>query len=641
MPYMDNPRFSPQKENMYSIDQPGIGGLNMSESEFHIGMQQSPFMVNMYYDHGLKKRWGTEVKGRYFDPLIPTSVKVIHASIYFKGVFFAHADTDMHYGFSSIIPTDTSIIKSGLPNQAGIFITYGDQLFYFDGTNGWIIDPTATPPTMTSYDYYVPTVLINASPDGTYADPMDAYNVLTPHAKTLYHGDGSSTVYKLYGDITVTSIDSVVVGSTEYEQIAPGLTPGHNQYSWDIANNQVKLNPAPAVGTNNVTIRVSLGTVFSTERTEIFASKVWAAYGSGHGSRLFVGNGNKIWYSEVLNPFYFTDNNYIYLDDSPGGITGMGIQYDRLIVFKENMTYALESFVQTETVVVEDVGLEAFRIYTVNAEIGCDAPKSIQLIDNLLTWFHSKRGVCTLISAAIKDERNIRVISNKINVSNESGIDGILSYGTGEGVCSIDYDGKYILDFPDGNCFVWDYKISTYKDPTWFFWYGIYAVSFCIDDGLYFTCSYKDDDVDRRNHIMKFNDSLEDFNIAASGYKAIEGIYQTPALQFGSTAYLKTVHDVFVQVKGQNATEMEMYYYTDVDHAPRQDESIRLGGHIWNQFNWGTFQWRVFKWATTLRRRCNLRKIQMASFLIRNNTQGQDMHVTNITAQYKIVREIK
>ena len=640
MPYMDNPRFSPQKENMYSIDQPGIGGLNMSESEFHIGLQQSPFMVNMYYDHGLKKRWGTEVEGRYFYPNNPASVKVIHASIYFKGVFFAHADTDMHYGFSSTLGTDTSIIKSNLPNKAGIFITYGDQLFYFVEGTGYVFRVNVTPPVMASYLPYVPTILVNCSPDGTYADTSEAYNVLSNSAKMMYHGDGTSTTYKLYGDMTITQIGSVLVDGVYYTEVF--TTPGNKQFQFDSVNQQIIINPAASVGTNNVTIdAIYSSTEFQTERTEIFSAKAWAAYGSGHGSRLFVGNKNKIWYSEVLKPFYFTDNNYIYLDDSPGDITGMGIQYDRLIVFKENMTYALESYTQTETVVVEDVGLEAFRIYTVNAEIGCDAPKSIQLIDNLLTWFHSKRGVCTLISAAIKDERNIRVISNKINVSNESGIDGILSYGTGEGVCSIDYDGKYILDFPDGNCFVWDYKISTYKDPTWFFWSGIYAVSFCIDDGLYFTCSYKDDDVDRRNHIMKFNDSLKDFNIAASGYKAIEGIYQTPALQFGSTAYLKTVHDVFVQVKGQNATELEMYYYTDVDHAPRQDESIRLGGHIWNEFNWGTFQWRVFKWATTLRRRCNLRKIQMASFLIRNNTQGQDMHITNITAQYKIVREIK
>ena len=79
-----------------------------------------------------------------------------------------------------------------------------------------------------------------------------------------------------------------------------------------------------------------------------------------------------------------------------------------------------------------------------------------------------------------------------------------------------------------------------------------------------------------------------------------------------------------------------MYYYTDMD-----TKRYGLGSHIWDNFEWHRFQWLIFNWANVFRKRCNLRKIQMAAFRFENVEEDQDMSITNVTLQYEVVKEIK
>ena len=127
----------------------------------------------------------------------------------------------------------------------------------------------------------------------------------------------------------------------------------------------------------------------------------------------------------------------------------------------------------------------------------------------------------------------------------------------------------------------------------------------------------------------------------------------TPFLQFNAVEYLKTVKNIWVQCRGDTASIIDMYYYTDENLTPEQDpESIRIGGKIWSHFSWDNFEWLVVNWANTFRRKCSLKKIQMVAFYFENvdkydgetlieSVAGRDMSITHIGMDYQIVKTVK
>ena len=314
----------------------------------------------------------------------------------------------------------------------------------------------------------------------------------------------------------------------------------------------------------------------------------------------------------------------------------------------------------------EEYGMDAFKSQLVNARVGCDVPNSIQLINNNLTWFNSKEGVCTLVSTSILDERNVRVISQKINRTNNLGVRGIIEYDYKDeyaDVVSADWDSKYFLVFPvSGTCYMWDYGISPYtyyegqkndaSGLSWFIFDHFYIKEFCkYDKRLLFlsdfekTVEYEGNDVslDYTNDILQLNESFVDLDYIGSGQgNAIEAYYMTPFLQFDAVEYLKNVKELFVQCRGDTASVIDIYYYTDGDNEPEQDnESIRIGGRLWKKFEWDTFQWLIVAWAYVFRRKCNLKKIQMASFLFYNNEVARDMSISHIGVSYQIIKTVR
>jgi len=143
--------------------------------------------------------------------------------------------------------------------------------------------------------------------------------------------------------------------------------------------------------------------------------------------------------------------------------------------------------------------------------------------------------------------------------------------------------------------------------------------------------------------LIKLNDSFIDLDFNNDGEgDAIEAYYMTPFLQFEAVEYLKTIKNLYVQCRGDTASTIDIYNYTDESADPEQDqESIRIGGRMWKQFAWDTFEWFITHWATTLRRNCGLKKVQMASFFFRNNEPNRDMSITHISLQYQIVKYVK
>ena len=469
MPRKEMPSFGPKEFRMLEIPQPGIGGLNLKDLEFEQDVNQSPWMLNMMYRNGaFSKRYGQGGYASYEDE--------IYAAEVYRGDVYVHAGTKIYNGIT--------VVASGLPERKGLFVLYNQNLYYFcdriysyDGTTWGEIEP------------YVPIVVINRTPDATSGDTMEPYNMVGTGFQNIFHGDGTSTVYQL----TDTELDEitpkVLVDNEEWtydEELS-----GNKTFKVDYATGQVTMNPAPLTGTNNVEITAyKHDDEWNDYHDQILASKYYSCFGGNNNSRLFLAGGGKstYYYSEVYDASYFPYINYARVGNSADDITGFGQQYNVLLIFKPTEIFSLSYYQQSSSTTTDEsqYGLGAFASQMVNARMGCDCPHSIQLINNQLTWFSSKVGVCTLLSTNIQDERNVRVISRNIERSNGFGIIGILDMNEDpEKIQSVDFDSKYFLCFPsDGYCFVWDYAISPYfasKDPknlTWFLFDHFYVKQF-------------------------------------------------------------------------------------------------------------------------------------------------------------------
>ena len=639
MPIREMPTFKSIPDKMLEIAQPAIGGLNLQDLESEQDVNQSPYMLNVMYRNGaFGKRFGQEVHSTYGDTL--------YAGVEFNGDIIVHAGTKIYKYEESGTHTE---IASGLPENEGLFIIYAQKLYYLISTGFYEYDNN----TFAQTDTYIPDFMVNCKPDGADgADVVDDLNVIGTQFSLIYNGDGTSTDYHV---AEYNAQDIIDWGVTPTIYVDDEETTA---FSVNTSTQVVTFTSPPSEGDLNVKMVFTLkSTVFSDIRAKIYSCKFYETFGGAQNSRLFLaGAGNSIYYwSASFDVSYFPENNWARLGNTEDDITGFGRQYNVLIVFKPREVFSVYSYTETSSTPISEeyIGLENFRSQLVNPRIGCDAPDSIQLVNNLLTWFNSREGICTLVSTNIVDERNVRIISRNIERTNSFGVQGILDLPDDPlTVQSVDYNNKYFIVFPtSGLCYMWDYEISPYRysstgsetnprELDWFMFDHFYVKQFLkYDKALLYLSSHEDFDED----LIKLTAEFYDLDFDGDGEAdPIHSYYMTPFIQFGAVEMLKNVKNIYVQTRGDTASVIDMYYYTDESVSPEPEpESIRIGGRLWRHFQWDNFQWLVVGWANTFRRKCNLKKIQMASFFFENNEAGRDMSITHIGLQYQLVKYIR
>ena len=639
------PSFKSTPDKMLEIPQPGIGGLNLKDLEFEQEMNQSPYMLNMMYRNGaFGKRFGQEIHSTYSDTI--NSITTFYDDI------FVHAGTSI-YKYSE---GTTTTVATNMPNKKGLFIVFAQKLYYLISSGFYEYDGSQ----FSTITTYVPQLFINCKPDGTHSDAVDEFNIIGDKFSLVYNGVDNVTEYKVgeYDSQEVIDWDGTIEVKVDDETVPSA------DYTVDKVNKKIDFDTAPGEGDMNVEFIFTIkDDTFEEERERIYGSRFYDTFGGENNSRLFLaGSGDsKYYWSHAYDITYFPESNFATLGNTEEDITGFGRQYNVLIIFKPREVYSLYSYTETSstTILEEEIGQEGFRSQLVNARIGCDSPGSIQLINNLLTWFNSREGICTLVSTNIVDERNIRIISRNIERTNNFGVKGILDYDEDPlTVTSIDYNNKYFLVFPDsGMCFMWDYEISPYSYSSngetppsrldWYLFDHFYVKQFLkVEKKLVFSCSHSDFD----KSIIQINSSFTDVNYDhledEEGNELTEApihsYYMTPFLQFEAIESLKNVKNIYVQCRGDTASVIDMWYYTEEKITPEEEpEAIRIGGKLWEHFQWSNFQWLVVNWANTFRRKCNLKKIQMASFYFDNNEANRDMSIAHIGLQYQVVKYVR
>jgi len=200
---------------------------------------------------------------------------------------------------------------------------------------------------------------------------------------------------------------------------------------------------------------------------------------------------------------------------------------------------------------------------------------------------------------------------------------------------------------------MWDYEISPYRYSTsgsetnpreldWFLFDHFYVKEFLkLGKQLLYVSSNSD----FSNKLIKLNAGFVDLDFDGNGEgDAIHSYYMTPFFQFGAVEMLKNIKNVYIQCRGDTNTSINMYYYTDDStQAEPEPEPINVAGSktLWESFTWESFHWFMNIWGNTFRRKCNIKKVQMASILFENDQVDNDMSITHIGLQYQLVKYIR
>lgn len=601
--------YSAPSYKTLAIPSPGSGGLNIQDLEYQLSENQSPHMLNMMLKNGVfGKRYGQSTK-KVFDSNILAIGK-------YMGNIILHIDTKLiKY---NVEDDSTEELFTGLEAKKGMFINFNRMIYYL-GTKYIQYDNEEC----KEVEPYAPDVCINRKPDGTYSDLIEDYNRLGTAFKNTFHGDGTTKVYVL----TDQELDD---GSEVLCEVDGKET---TSFTVDYAAGKVTFTTAPAKGTNNVVI-----TAHKTEQEyidSIMNNKYWCSYGGQNNSRLFLaGAGNAIYYySDVFDATYFPELNYATCGNGEEDITGFGIQYDTMVVFKPSEIYGVGYYFTED----EDGFSKAlFSSAILSTGFGCDIPKSISYVDNKLIWASTDFGVCLLVQTVIKDERNVQKISRNINGGTRQ--TGLLQEQGLKDAIAINYDGKYMLCI-NGHVYAWDYQLTPYSTDTkypdqtakglsWFYWNNVY-----VDDYITFSQNilYIKD-----NKLNKLGNNLDDFG------QAIPAYYQTPMFDFDAPDMLKTIKRMFVQVRGDTPSLTKIKYITEENPDGEDElEDIQIYTRLWEEFAWNTWGWQYVTYANTFSRKCSIKKVQMFGMLFSNDQLDKDMSFSNLQMLYQLVKAVK
>ena len=381
---------------------------------------------------------------------------------------------------------------------------------------------------LTYKDLYIPTVYINGKSDGFYQRPIseqaefatpslfEGYNSIfwgyhdfcfTPDAD---NSERDFNVFTLPVEIKNTRIKIIYRSLSETPILDIGETNFESQeHYWydevyisaDIAKRQIKFSIkkdgkfVPYGFTNSLGKEANIlkfRVQFLENKNNMCGMKfgMWfggEAEGVEGGTRLFISgsenNPNLVMWSDLNNPTYFSENNYVYVGEESQAITSLQKQGDMLVIFKQNSifysTYSIGKGYTFDDVIqgkVFDVTtLDAtFPVTQISDGIGCDLPQSIQLCNNRLVWATGRK-VYMLNSLNQYNKNNVIEISamceNKLREIRDFALHS-----------SCQYQGHYILSF-DNHFFVLDYdhyyfnNAARYSDTqkrqkqlVWYYW---------------------------------------------------------------------------------------------------------------------------------------------------------------------------
>jgi len=590
------------------------GGLNLWDPDYGLKSSESPEMENLLWRNGMLR----SRRGQFY--LNEESQAVGYATYerLWHGYVFAHIG-DALVCFDAFTGERTDL-ATGIPEIRGTFFTYDGKLYYKTQGAYKYITATSVGSTWTftcsQVTPYEPTILINASPYNGSGDLYQPENRMSARKTVWYNAVQGVRTYKL--PVTATRVIKVVVDGVE-------LTTG---WTYNPLAGTVTFQTAPPVtdpATNN-TVRITYELINADAQESLYNCRYVSVYG-GTGELCVVMAGNP----KQPNAYYWSGNSDIKMDPSyfpieqvqlagsvEDRVTGFGKQQNNLIIFKENSVGKTTLGTQT----IND------RIYidlpyaSINATIGCDLPWSIQLAENNLVFANKTGGVYRILDTTSANENNIVCISRKVN-GNDSR-PGLLADERAvleDNVCSCD-DGAYYYLCANGHVWCWDYELSTYKDPSWFYLTNIPAIAMTHEA----TDIYH---LDLAGRLTKFREEFYDYGTS------IRRFFRSPTLFFGSHDALKNVDSVIVTLGASSLSRVGMQYLTDYMEHPEPTDLMVVDAEEYDAERVPGTRPQSTRTPAVFRRRMHCRRILHFIVTLENNNAAEDFQLISVEIFYK------
>jgi len=607
----------PSAAKTYQVDFPKLtGGLNLSELNYRLDANESPDVRNLLWQDGvLQCRDGQSWASA--DAALGTGYTCF--SELFHGYAVFHIGTGLYCGAPGSDLMELKSLYTGVPENRGTFFRYLDWLFY-KNRGGYVrikYDPEVGEIKAENMAdlAYVPVIQINGDPETGAGDSYQPENRISAKKTVRYNAKSGVTVYQLPVK-NVDDIVSVYVDGTKVEDYSAKLTDG-----------TVTFKTAPGVTdppTNN-TVEIT----FSKADSDTFNSVMDCCYAATAGAEnsiciLLAGceaQPNMVFWNDrdnlSMDPGYFPFPYYNLAGDTNDPVTGFGRQYSDTILLKEHSVGKLTYGVETEN--VDGRYSISFTYANVNDKIGCDLPWSIQLVENNLIFCNTYQGVQMLRSSSAAYENNVTCISRKVNGGPGRGLlHDVRQPGV---VTAFDDDDRYWL-CANGNVYLWDYALSTFSEPSWFFFTNVAGVAYFrdYDHNIYH--------LNAQGRVTRFERYFMDYG------GPIEKLYQFPTQSFGTYDRLKDVTGVLLAVRSDTDTDIDIRYETD--YETRYDRTaIRTASWRLAPRNLAQRSLAVARNAFVSRRKPGCRHVRHFSMALSNNDVGCDLAIVSAQIQYK------
>lgn len=631
--YAPDPRYERN-----TVIQNFAGGLNIYDLPYNIASNESPNMRNLnWHDGVLCSRDGQ----RYVNQSkAGQTAYTCNSTLYYGRVFF-HIGDKLYMMNPISSPETLTDMGVRVPANRGSFFTYAygaSEYLLYKNVGGFIkidydLDTGEFTASNVADDAYVPTIMMNCKPGAANAGVGDQYedeNRLSPKKKILFTADGVTKEYYLPPAALGRGVDKI----TKVVVDGVTLTKG-TDYKTSPSRARVRFVTPPSshegLAVNNVEIEYSL------KNEDAYNSVMGCRYGMAFGGAtslclLLAGcsaQPNAVFWNAnnnvAMDPSYWPISTYNLCGDADDPVTGFGKQQQMCVVFKKNsigrMSYDTQS--------INGIAYPAFNYANINAETGCDLPWTIRLCNNNLVFCNTEQGVHYLKNSSAAYENNVECISLKVNGGVSGGNVGLLNRVRGKNVdpdrvCSIADGRRYMLCIPGGYVYEWDYELSNWEKPTWFYHTNIKAVAFFKTIDLEAKLWH----IDSQARVTEFVRNYSDYD------KPIPKEYQFPYMSFGAYDRLKDIRSVLIATRYDRRQDIKIDWQCDyctererndiitdlgIDIAPRDLSRRDFSGASASDF------------ANVVRRKPGFKHVRHFSMRLFEETAGNDMSL--ISAQ--------